>query len=130
MIEVQQAQGLRRVLLADAVVSGVTGVLLATGAGILADVLALPEPLLRYAGLFMVSYAMFVVAVAMRTLPWPTAVWTVIIGNGLWVLGSIALLLSGWVAPNMLGYGFVLGQALVVAFLAELQFLAQRRSRA
>jgi hypothetical protein len=39
------------------------------------------------------------------------------------------LLASGWVAPTALGYAFLLGQALVVAILAECEYLALRRSR-
>jgi hypothetical protein len=39
------------------------------------------------------------------------------------------LLASGWVAPTALGYAFVLGQALVVAILAECEYLGLRRSR-
>lgn len=128
MIQIQESQPLRRVLLADAIVSGATGVVLAPSAGILAPVMALPQPLLLYAGLFMLVYAAALTVVATRPVLWPPAVWTVIVGNGLWVVASVALLLSSWVTPNLLGYGFVLGQALVVGMLAELQFLALRRS--
>jgi hypothetical protein len=36
--------------------------------------------------------------------------------------------MTGLVAPNALGYAFVLGQALVVGLLAELQIVALRSS--
>jgi hypothetical protein len=45
----------------------------------------------------------------------------------LWVAGSIGLLVSGWVAPTMLGTAFVTAQAVVVGVLAELQFVGLRR---
>jgi hypothetical protein len=56
------------------------------------------------------------------------AVWAIIIINTLWALDSVALLLSGWVAPNALGYAFVVLQAVVVAVVAELQYTGMRRS--
>jgi hypothetical protein len=40
------------------------------------------------------------------------------------------VLLSGAVAPSLLGYAFVIAQALTVALLAELQFVGFRRSAA
>jgi len=36
----------------------------------------------------------------------------------------------GWVEPSLFGYVFVIGQALVVALLAELQWFGLRQSRA
>ena len=124
----QTSSWLRQVLLADAVVSGATGVLLAGGAPFLVGLLALPEPLLRYAGLILLPYAAFVAVVATRMHIPAVTVWAVIILNTLWVLHSIGLLLTGWVAPNLFGYGFIIVQAAVVALFAELQFLAVRRS--
>jgi hypothetical protein len=46
----------------------------------------------------------------------------------LWALDSVLLLVSGWIEPTVLGEMFVLGQALIVAVLAELEFLGLRRS--
>ena len=48
--------------------------------------------------------------------------------NALWVAASVTLLVSGAVEPNLLGYAFVIAQALAVALLAELQFIGMRRS--
>jgi hypothetical protein len=47
--------------------------------------------------------------------------------NALWTAASFALLASGAVAPNALGVAFVVGQALAVAGLGGLQYLALRR---
>lgn len=112
---------LRRALLADAVISGATGVLMAAGASLLSDLLQLPEPLLRFAGLALLPFAAFVAAVAMRARLPRAAAWAVVLVNGLWALDSVMLLVAGWVAPNLLGAGFVLAQAAVVAGLAALQ---------
>ena len=47
--------------------------------------------------------------------------------NSAWVAGSLALLVSGAVSPTMLGYAFVLVQAVAVGVLAELQWIGLRR---
>jgi hypothetical protein len=126
-MEQPQDRLLRRVLLADAVISGATGLLMAGGATLLGPLLALPEPLLRYAGLALLPFAAFVAVVATRPRIARGAVWAVIAINVLWALDSVLLLLTGWVAPSALGYGFVLFQALVVAGFAEWQWLSLRR---
>lgn len=51
-----------------------------------------------------------------------------IVLNSLWVVQSCALLLTDWVAPNVAGYVFVLGQAAVTALLAELEYRGLRGS--
>ena len=50
--------------------------------------------------------------------------------NALWVAASFGLLVSGAVTPTLLGYAFVIAQALAVALLAELQFVGFRRTTA
>ncbi len=118
---------LRQALLADAVISGATGLLMFGGASFLAPLLALPEALLRYAGLILLPYGLIVAYVGTRSRIHRGAVWAVIVINALWALDSLALLLSGWVAPNALGYAFVLFQAVVVAVFAELQYVGTRK---
>jgi hypothetical protein len=120
---------LRRVLLADALISGATGLLMLVGAGVLTSMLDLPAALLRTAGLILLPYALFVVYVATRSSQ-RAAVWAVILINALWAIDSIVLMLSGWVAPNALGYAFVIVQAVTVAVLAELQYIGMRRATA
>jgi hypothetical protein len=41
-------------------------------------------------------------------------------------LASLGLLVSGLIAPNALGYTFVIVQALAVVLLGELQYVALR----
>jgi len=55
-------------------------------------------------------------------------VWLVIVGNTAWTLGSIALLFSGAVSPNLLGEVFVVAQAIATGVFAELQFIGLRKS--
>jgi hypothetical protein len=119
---------LRYVLIVDAAASAVTGLLMALGAGFLTGLLGLPEPLLRYAGLILLPYAAVVAYLGTRESLSRGAVWAVIAVNAIWVADSVLLLLGGWVTPTMLGYAFVIFQAVVVAAFAEAQYLGLRRS--
>lgn len=126
----QSSTLLRQALIADATVSGVTGLLLFLGAGLLAGLLDLPEALSRYAGLALLPFAAAVFALARQANPSRAAVRLLIAVNLLWAVASVALLVGGWIAPNLLGTLFVAGQALVVALFAEIQFIALRRAGA
>jgi len=119
---------LRRAILADAVFSGVSAVLLSFGAGALAPWLNLPEALLRETGLFLIAYAALVGWLGTRQAMPKMLVMIVIAGNAAWTLASIALLFSGVVTPNLLGEAFVAIQAIAVGALAELQYIGLRRS--
>lgn len=119
---------LRQALLADAAVSGATGLLLALGAGPLAGLLALPEGLLRHAGLVLLPFAAVVGWLGTRERPPRAAVRAVVVVNALWAAESLVLLIGGWVAPNALGHAFVVAQALAVAALAGAQHVGLRRS--
>lgn len=94
---------LRRALQADALVSGAMALLLSLAAGTLSRLLALPQPLLLETGLFLIGYAALVGWLGTRRALPKALVLIVIGGNALWTLGSVALLLSGMVAPNALG---------------------------
>jgi hypothetical protein len=118
---------LRNALAADALASGATGALVLFGAGVLADMLGLPAALLRGAGLVLVPYVAFVAWLATRQRLAAGAVWLVVAANAVWTAASLLVLVSGWVAPNLLGYVFVIAQALAVAVLGELQYMGLRR---
>jgi len=119
---------LRRAILADAVFSGVSAVLLTFGASALAPWLNLPEALLRETGLFLIAYAALVGWLGTRQSMPKALVAIVIAGNAAWTIASIALLFSGAVTPNLLGEAFVAAQAVAVGALAELQYIGLRRS--
>lgn len=130
MLNTSSPAFLRRVLLVDAATCVLTGALLVFGAGALSPLFGLPEMLLREAGIALFPIAAFIAFTATRSAISPGMVWLVIAGNALWVIGSIGLLLSGWVAPTVLGQAFVLVQAVAVAVLAELEYFGLRRSSA
>jgi hypothetical protein len=119
---------LRFALLIDAAASGATGLLLIAGAGLLDSWLGLPVDLMRAAGLILVPYVAFVAYVGTRAEISRPAVWTVIAANAVWVVASTGLLMSGLVAPTLLGYGFVIAQAVAVGVFGELQYMALRRA--
>jgi len=119
---------LRRVLGVDALTSGAMGLLLVALATPLGRWFGLPPGMLQQVGLFLLGFAVVVAALAWREASPRLLVWAVIIGNALWAVDSLLLLVSGWVAPTTLGGGFIVLQALVVALLAELEYAGLRRS--
>ncbi len=125
---IQPSLLLRRALLADAIFSGLSALLLSFAAGLLASLLNLPEALLRETGLFLIAYAALVGWLGTRQAMPKVLVGIVVAGNAAWAVASIALLFSGAVTPNLLGEVFVALQAIVVGTFAELQFLGLRRS--
>jgi hypothetical protein len=119
---------LRRAILADAIFSGASALLLTFGAGALALLLNLPEALLRETGLFLIAYAALVGWLGTRQSMPKALVAIVIAGNAAWTIASIALLFSGAVTPNLLGEAAVAIQAIAVGAFAELQYIGLRRS--
>jgi hypothetical protein len=119
---------LRRALLADAIFSGVAALGFTLGAGAFATLLHLPEALLRETGLFLIAYTALVGWLASRTAVPKPLVLLVVIGNAAWTVGSIALLLSGAVSPNLMGEVMVVAQAIATGVFAELQYLGLRKS--
>jgi hypothetical protein len=121
---------LRYALIADAVASGATGLMMIAGADLLTGLLGLPVPLMREAGLLLVPYVALAAFVGTREAIPFAAVKAIIALNVLWVLGSVGLLVGGFVAPTLLGYAFVIVQAVAVGVLAELQIIGLRRADA
>jgi hypothetical protein len=125
---IHPSQFLRRALLADAIFSGIAAVLLTLDATALAPLLELPKVLLRETGLFLIAYTALVGWLAARARVPKALVVLVIAGNAAWTIGSIALLFSGTVTPNLLGEAFVVAQAIATGVFAELQYIGLRRS--
>ena len=130
MSTMQSTPFLRNVLLLDAAASGATGLLLIIGASFLEALLGLPVALMREAGLVLIPYVACVAWVGTRRQIAPGAVWAIIAANALWAIASVCLLISGLVAPTLLGHAFVIAQALVVAVLGELQYVGLTRRHA
>ena len=119
---------LRYALLADAVASGATALLLIAGADLLTGLLGLPVALMRESGLLLVPYVALVAYVGTREHMSRSAVKAIIALNAVWTAASLLLLVTDYVAPTALGIAFVIAQAGAVALFAELQFIGLRRS--
>jgi hypothetical protein len=117
---------MRRILFLDAATCLAMGVALSAFGAPLSALFRLPSALLFGAGLALFPIAAFMGAIAMaREVPrW--GAWLAIAGNAGWVLGSLGLL--AFTAPSAWGYAFVIGQALVVAVLIELELAALLRA--
>jgi hypothetical protein len=121
---------LRRALVADAAISGATGLLMIAAAGVLEGLLNVPASLLRYAGISLVPFVAYLIYLTRRTDLTRGSIWFVIAANAAWVIGSVLLLLSDQIQPNALGYAFVIVQAIAVAGFAEMQYVGLRRATA
>ena len=130
MTSIRASSLLRRVLIVDALSSGAMGVAMFVLADVFASLLQLPVELIREAGIILLPFAAFVGFVASRPEPARIAVWIVIALNLMWVVDSIMLLFTGWVAPNGLGLAVVIAQAAAVLVLADLEYMGLRRSTA
>ena len=112
---------LRKILFIDALTCLSCGALMSLACGPLAVLLSLPSSLLLYAGLSLFPIAAYMAFVGVRATHSAPAVWLVVLGNGVWVLASIGLLVGSAVAPNLLGKLFIGAQAAVVLVLAVLE---------
>jgi hypothetical protein len=128
MIDTNHPEFLRTVLLADTATCVATGLLMTVGSSLLGGLTHIPAGLLTAAGLSLFPIAAFIAFVALRPDTWPVGVWLVILGNIGWVVGSLYLLVPGTIAPNTLGYAFLIVQALAVAVLTELEITGIRRA--
>jgi hypothetical protein len=130
MNSIRASSLLRRVLVVDAVTSGAMGLAMIAFAELLANLLQLPVELITEAGIVLLPFAAFVGFVASRSEPARFLVWTIIALNVVWVVDSIVLLFTGWVAPNALGYAFVVAQAAAVLLFADFEYMGLKRSSA
>jgi hypothetical protein len=119
---------LRNALRADGILSAITGLAFAAANSGLGMLFGLPSGLLFWSGALLVPYALLVAWLGTRMRIYRPLVFVVIGLNLLWALDSVGLLLSRRVAPTPLGSVFTLGQALIVALVAQLEFVGLRRS--
>jgi hypothetical protein len=123
------ATGLRRVLAFDAVSGAGTGALQLGLTGLLSQWLGLSAPLLQGSGLAIFVFVVLAGWLAMQSVPPRAALAALVVGNFAWVAGCLALVLGGAPAVTPLGIAYLIVQAVVVLVLAELQWMALRRTR-
>jgi hypothetical protein len=121
---------LRRTLGVDAATCAAMGVAMTAGVLPLGRITGLPPALLMIAGLVLLAVAAVMAWLARRHSAPAPMVWLVIGGNAGWVAASVALLVSGWVQPTLVGELFIVAQALGVVGLTALEYFGYRRSGA
>lgn len=121
---------LRKVLLLDCLISGVTGLAMLFGSRPIGSLVGAPPAFVQYAGGSLLPFAAFVFYLSRRKVLSRGAIWTVIALNVAWVAGSIALLFSDAIAPTAFGTAFIVLQAIAVASFAEMQYVGLRKAPA
>ena len=121
---------LRFALRLDGWVSALAGLLTLLLRPALTPLLGAPPDWIFGLGVFMLSYGVLIGWAAGRSQLATALVWTLVIGNGVWVVASVVLAFSHWIDPTALGQVVILAQAAAVAVFAELEYLGLRRSRA
>lgn len=117
---------LRRVLLTDAASCAVLGVILAGASSLITTLTGLPSELLVWAGTALLPVAAYIALIALRSDIPTWGVRVLILGNAGWILGSVVVLIAVD-GLNAMGMVFVVGQALAVLVLTELEFIGLRR---
>ena len=120
---------LRRVLLFDAATCLLTGAVMLAAGGAVERLLAIPAQVSGALGVVLLAFGAAVAWVGTRPHLLRPAVWGIIALNALWAIESVLALAFGWLEPNALGQAFIIGQAVAVAVIAELQFVGLRRAR-
>ena len=119
---------LRRVLQANGIFSGLCGIFFIVGSGPLASFLCLDAPvILIVAGVILVLYGITLFQTAARESIIRQMAITAVVLDVAWVVGSIAILVTGWPALTTGGKWAVAIVADIVAVFALLQYFALRR---
>ena len=119
---------LRRALLADAGLTSLAGIVLVLAAKPLGVFFDLPVAMLQIAGMIFIPFGAFEGWLGTRPRVLRSLVFVVIAVNALWALDSVLLILTRWVETTPIGEFFVIGHAVVVAAIAELEFIGLRQS--
>lgn len=121
---------LRKVLLADAVVSGAAGLAMIGGADFTHELLGLPSALLFWSGVALVPFVATLAMIARSGRAPGWMIVEIIVVNFAWVAGSLFVAFGPAFAPTLLGKAFIVAQAAIVAVFAELQIIGLRRTSA
>lgn len=119
---------LRTVLLVDGISGFFGGVILTSGASYWQNIFGLPVNLVWFSGLIFFPFAAYLIYIATRRTVSKTLVWTIISMNLLWGIDSFLLLISGYITPTEIGFGFIILQAIGVFIFGTLEFVGLRNS--
>ena len=128
MTTMQSSNALQNVLLLDAATCVGAGALMAFGSSFFGGLTGIPVPLLFWAGLILFPIAALMAYAGLQAMPPRPIVWLIVLGNIGWVIASLCVF--AFIAPNALGYVFILAQAATVGVLALLEHSALQRAGA
>tara|TARA_R110000782_G_scaffold60844_3_gene125614 strand:- start:984 stop:1394 length:411 start_codon:yes stop_codon:yes gene_type:complete len=113
---------LRNVLLTDAAACVFMSVPMIFATRWLEKILNIPSALLFFAGICLLPVAIIMVFVATRKSVSRNGVALVVAGNIAWVVASLSLIVTDWIAPNFIGVAFIGCQAAAVTVFALLEY--------
>lgn len=117
----------RRTLLANAIFTAASALVLIAARNVLFPLFALSSPwLLTAIGVALLLYAASLVLEARREPPHKSALLTAALLDAAWVVGSIIVLVVAWSSLAPTGRALIIGAALAVEVFAFLQFRASR----
>jgi hypothetical protein len=119
---------LRRVVLADALVSTLVGVVLTFGADALHQLLGLPASVLSLAGATALPYAAYLLWLATRAAVPRGAVWAPIVLNVTWAADFLLLAFAVDPRPTPPGQAFIVVQVIGALMFAQLEFIGLWRA--
>lgn len=119
---------IRRAFYGNAAFSGVSGILFLLAANPVSSFLGVTEPMvIVIVGVVCIGYAALLFYNASRPVIEPTFALFTVFADSLWVLGSIVLLVAGWLPLTAEGKWAVAIVAMIVDAFAMLQFVGWRR---
>jgi hypothetical protein len=126
--ETDNSTFIRKVLKANALFSGLSGLLFVFASTEIAAFLGLALPAaITVVGILLLIFAADLLFLATRNEIDPKFVLTVIVADAFWVVGSVILLLTGWVPLTVGGKWAVVIVAAIVALFAELEYVGWTR---
>jgi hypothetical protein len=119
---------LKRVLLADAAVSGSVALLQLAAYKPLAALTGIPADLLLGTGIFLVCYVTLLITLARSTSVWTSMIWLVIAGNLAWAAAALAV--AATLSATLVGEAFAAVHAIAVTTFACLEYRGLSASEA
>jgi hypothetical protein len=122
---------LKSVMLADGGFSLVAGIVLATFSAPLAVLMgpAFASDAVLGIGVFLLGWGLFHLAAGSAAQISPKAVWFAVIGDGLWIAASAALLIADWQGLTAIGAAAIAVIAVAVADIMLLKLIGLGRSQ-
>ena len=120
---------LRRVLWLDAILGAATLPSHLLNTGFMSNLLGLSQPVLVWSGWLLVAYVAFIMLIVSRKTMSRSLVKVLIVGNLLWIVGCIELLLVGQGTLTTLGIAYIGVQIVTVGLLTMMEWRGLRKDQ-